>query len=244
MVVASELPIETVREGTTTLDMANSIFGNGVTVTVASFVGDVDPGNVNTANNINMYVSNQNSQPNTEIGFVNATGVPCFVAGTSIATPGGECRAEMLQPGELVRTKDDGAQPLRWIGIRGVEPRDEFAPINIRDKLAELPFGEAEVLIAARDLVNDGSVLRREGREVTYVHLMFDKHQVVFSEGLKTESFLPGPQTTKSREARVVEEICAIFPEMNPAAGQGYSPSVRRTLGRYEATLLRAAQAA
>ena len=201
----------------------------------------------------------------TDVGFVNATGVPCFVAGTLIATPDGECRAELLQPGDLVLTKDDGAQPLRWIGTRSVAADGDFAPIHIRantfgehrdllvsplhrilirDNLAELLFGEAEVLIAARDLVNDRSVLRREGGEVTYVHLMFDRHQVVFSEGLETESFLPGPQTTKSFEAEIVEEICAIFPEMNPATGQGYSPSARRTLKRFEANLLRATQAA
>ncbi|WP_201722215.1 Hint domain-containing protein, partial [Sulfitobacter sp. HI0023] len=62
--------------------------------------------------------------------------------------------------------------------------------VLIRDSLAALLFGEDEVLIAARDLVNDRSVLRKPGGDVTYVHLMFDRHQVVFSEGLATESFL------------------------------------------------------
>ena len=202
---------------------------------------------------------------NTDVGFVNATSVPCFVAGTLIATPDGECAAELLQPGDLVMTKDDGPQQLRWIGTRHVEASGDFAPIHIRantfgehrdllvsplhrilirDNLAELLFGEAEVLIAARDLVNDRSVLRREGGEVCYVHLMFDRHQVVFSEGLETESFLPGPQTTKSFEADIVDEICAIFPEMDPDTGKGYSPAARRTLKRYEAHLLRATQAA
>jgi hypothetical protein len=42
MVAASELPIETVREGTTALDMAQAIFGNGVTVTGATYYGDRD----------------------------------------------------------------------------------------------------------------------------------------------------------------------------------------------------------
>lgn len=201
----------------------------------------------------------------SDVGFVNATGVPCFVAGTLIATPDGERAAELLQPGDLVLTKDDGPQPLRWIGTRSVTAAGDFAPIHIRantfgahrdllvsplhrilikDILAELLFGEAEVLIAARDLVNDRSVLRREGGQVTYVHLMFDRHQVVFSEGLETESFLPGPQTTKSFEAEIVNEICAIFPEMDPATGQGYSPAARRTLKRFEASLLRATLAA
>ncbi|MGJ8597209.1 Hint domain-containing protein [Sulfitobacter sp.] len=202
---------------------------------------------------------------NTDVGFVNATSVPCFVAGTLIATPDGDRRAEQLQPGDLIMTKDEGAQPLRWIGSRRVTAIGEFAPIYIRantlgqhrdllvsplhrvlikDNLAELLFGEAEVLVAARDLVNDHSITRREGGEVTYVHLLFDRHQVVFSEGLETESFLPGPQTSSSFESEVVEEIYSIFPELNPETGAGFPTAARRTLKRYEAELLRAAKVA
>lgn len=201
----------------------------------------------------------------TDVGFVNATGVPCFVAGTMIATPDGERPAESLQPGDLVLTQDDGPQPLRWRGTRTVPASGAYAPIHIRantfgthrdllvsplhrilirDNLAELLFGEAEVLVAARDLVNDRSVTRRTGGDVTYVHLLFDRHQVVFSEGLETESFLPGPQTRQSFEQDIVNEICALFPEIDPETGVGYSPAARRTLKRYEADLLRATKAA
>ncbi|WP_415922513.1 Hint domain-containing protein [Tateyamaria sp. SN6-1] len=202
---------------------------------------------------------------NTDTGFVNATSVPCFVAGTLIDTAEGRVPVETLTPGDMVITQDDGPQPLRWIGTRSVPATGDFAPIHIRggtfgahgdvmvsplhrvlvrDSLAELLFGEAEVLVAAKDLVNDHSVLRREGDEVTYVHLMFDRHQVVFTEGLATESFLPGPQTTKSLEQEVVREICAIFPELDPDTGAGYGTAARRTLRHFEADLLRKAQAA
>ena len=202
---------------------------------------------------------------NTDVGFVNATSVPCFVAGTQIATPDGPKAVEDLAPGDLVLTQDDGAQPLRWAGTRTVPATGDFAPILIRrgtfgsendvmvsplhrvlvrDSLAELLFGEAEVLVAARDLVNDHSVQRVPGGSVTYVHLMFDTHQVVFTEGLATESFLPGPQTTKSFEREIVEEICSVFPELDPETGAGYSPAARRTLKHYEANLLRKAKAA
>ncbi|WP_299684755.1 Hint domain-containing protein [uncultured Tateyamaria sp.] len=202
---------------------------------------------------------------NTDTGFVNATSVPCFVAGTLIETAAGRVPVEALEPGDLVLTQDDGPQPLRWIGTRSVPATGKFAPIHIRsgtfgahgdvmvsplhrvlvrDSLAELLFGETEVLIAAKDLVNDHSVRRREGGDVTYVHLMFDRHQVVFTEGLATESFLPGPQTTKSLEQEVVDEICAIFPELDPDTGAGYSGAARRTLRHFEADLLRKAQAA
>ncbi len=195
----------------------------------------------------------------TDVGFVTVSSIPCFVAGTLIRTQDGEKAVDDLSPGDMVMTKDEGAQPLRWIGQRRVAAKGDYAPIRIaantfgphrelllsplhrvliRDSLAELLFGETEVLVAARDLVNDRSVRRVEGGMVDYVHILFDRHQVVFSEGLETEDFLPGPQTAKSFEAEIVQEICALFPEIDPETGAGYSPAARRTLKRYEAQLL------
>jgi hypothetical protein len=276
-------------DGTTTLDVLSNDINNtpGTTLTVTHINGQavtvgstvtLPTGQVVTLNadgtfnvvgdgdveNFNFTYTIDNGT-DTDVGFVNATSVPCFVAGTLIATPDGDRRAETLVPGDMVMTKDDGAQPLRWIGSRRVAAEGDFAPIHIRantlgqhrdllvsplhrvlikDILAELLFGEAEVLIAARDLLNDHSITRREGGEVTYVHLLFDRHQVVFSEGLETESFLPGPQTATSFEAEVVEEIYSIFPELDPETGAGYPTAARRTLKRYEAELLRAAKVA
>ncbi|SEN15021.1 Hint domain-containing protein [Pseudorhodobacter antarcticus] len=196
---------------------------------------------------------------NTDVGFVTVNSIPCFVAGTAILTPDGEVAVESLLPGDLVMTHDDGAQPLRWIGRRVVAATGSFAPVHIRagtfgphadlmvsplhrilirDSLAELLFGETDVLVAAKDLVNGSSVRYMEGGEVEYVHLLFDRHQVIFSEGLATESFLPGPQTTKSFEADIMAEICALFPEIDPETGNGYSPAARRTLRPFEAHLL------
>ena len=90
--------------------------------------------------------------------------------------------------------------------------------------------------------VNDYSVTRCSGGDVTYVHLMFDHHQVVYSAGLATESFLLGPQTTKVFERKIVDEICTLFPEIDPETGLGYSPAARRVLKKFEAKLLRDAQ--
>ena len=201
----------------------------------------------------------ESSTGQTDVGFVTVDSVPCFVAGTRIRTPEGEVAVEALRPGDLVLTKDEGAQPLRWIGMRRVAATGAFAPIAIaadtfgrhgalrlsplhrvliRDSLAELLFGEGEVLVAARDLVNDRTVRRIEGGEVEYVHLLFDRHQLIWSEGLLTESFLPGPQTAHSFEAGIVAEIRALFPEIDPATGAGYSPAARRMLRPFEARLL------
>mgnify|MGYP000082478550 CR=1 FL=1 len=202
---------------------------------------------------------------NSDTGFVNASSIPCFVAGTMIRTPKGEVPVESLQPGDLVTTRDHGAQPLRWIGSRSVAAEGDFAPILIRansfgshrdlmvspqhrillrDAYAELLFGEGEVLVAAKDLLNGGSITRQVGGEVTYVHLLFDQHQVIYSEGLTTESFLPGPQTSALFEQPVLQEIYALFPELDPETGLGYGASARPGLKGFEAKLLAALQAA
>ncbi len=208
------------------------------------------------------YTVEDTTTGNTDVGFVTVNTVPCFVAGTLIQTPYGERPVEELTPGDMVLTQDDGPQPLRWIGSREVAAIGKLAPIRIRagtfgshrelmvspqhrvlirDSLADLLFGDAEVLVAAKDLVNDHSVRRIEGGQITYVHLLFDRHQVVFSEGLPTESFFPGPQTTKAFEAEIIDEICTIFPELDPMTGEGYSPTARRALRSFEARLLLAA---
>ena len=196
---------------------------------------------------------------NTDTAFVTVNTVPCFVAGTLIMTDQGERPVELLEPGDLIMTKDHGLQPLRWIGQRSVAAEAEHAPIRIAahtfgthrtllvspqhrvligDSLAELLFGEAEVLVAAKHLLNDRTVTRQTGGMVTYVHLLFDEHQVVFSEGLPTESFLPGPQVCNDFEQATLDEICALFPEIDPSTGEGYSQSARRTLKEYEAAVL------
>lgn len=196
---------------------------------------------------------------NSDTGYVTVDTVPCFVAGTRIETPDGLVLVEDIQSGDLVMTRDEGPQPVRWSGRRRVKAQGDLAPIHIRagtfgqhndllvspqhrvlvrDGLAELLFGEGEVLVAAKDLLNDHSVTRRCGEQVAYVHLMFDRHQIIFSEGLETESFLPGPQTTNCLEQPIVDEICKVFPELDPVTGQGYGTSARRTLRKFEAKLL------
>jgi hypothetical protein len=201
----------------------------------------------------------ENAAGNTDTGFVLLNMVPCFVAGTLIETAEGPMPVEVLEPGDLVATADNGMQPLRWIGQRTVAATGKMAPVEIdantfgsharlrvsplhrilvRDTMAELLFGEAEVLIAAKELVNDRSVRVREGGEVTYVHLLFDAHEIVVSNGLESESFLPGGQITNLFEEEAVAEICTLFPELDPETGDGYSPAARRILRKHEAALL------
>ena len=201
----------------------------------------------------------------TDTAFVSVTTVPCFTLGTRIRTERGEVPVEALTVGDLVETRDHGFQPVRWIGERRVAAQGPHAPVVIEAGvfghhrrlvvsqqhrillthwMAELLFGEEEVLVAARDLVNGCSVWLREGGEVTYVHLLFDRHEIVWSEGLETESFLPGPQVMAAMEDRTRAEVLDLFPEIDPASHEGYGPAARTSLRAYEAQVLRRAAVA
>ncbi len=175
------------------------------------------------------YVTNSTQMP------VGDLGPPCFTKGTMIGTPNGEMPIEELKVGDLVLTKDNGAQAIRWIGSRRVTGRGDLAPILfkagsignrrdlrvspqhrmlLQDWRAELFFGEDEVLCAANKLLNDCTILKAPCDAVDYIHLMFDNHEVIYAEGAPTESFLIGEYLC-FEESELMAEIKEIFPEVS-----------------------------
>lgn len=193
---------------------------------------------------------------NTDTAIVEIEQVPCFAAGTLIDTVDGAVPVEELQPGTLVLTRDHGPLPLRWVGARTVPAVGPAQPIRIRkgtfgatsdlvvspqhrilicDTWAELLFGDNEVLVKAKDLINDTTVVRdRSLKQITYVHLMFDSHQIITANGLAAESYLPGKRTMRDFDPGTQAEILALFPELNHGYDR-YGPAVRPMLKRYEA---------
>jgi len=182
---------------------------------------------------------------------------PCFVAGTRIAVPGGEMRAEAIVPGDLVETLDHGPQAVRWVGRRRVRGNGRFAPVRIaagamgndRDLLvspqhrmlvrgwrAELLLGEPEVLVAASHLVGLPGVSREPVAMVEYVHILLDRHEIVFAEGVPSESFHPGGAFVKG-QAALLDEILAIFPEFATQEAREM-PATRRVVSGREARAL------
>ncbi len=186
---------------------------------------------------------------------VGAFGPPCFAAGTLIRTPRGERRVEMLRPGDLVETRDHGAQALCWVGQRTVSGRGDFAPVrfapgsigNVRplvvspqhrvlvsDWRAELYFGESEVLAPALHLVDGTSVTRAPCTRVQYVHVMCDRHQILISDGAQSESFYPGATILAGDEA-IRAELLTLFPDLGGGAAW---PMARPLVRGHEARLL------
>ncbi|WP_295536028.1 Hint domain-containing protein [uncultured Thioclava sp.] len=195
--------------------------------------------------------------------------IPCFTPGTRIATLHGERLVEDLEVGARVLTRDNGYQTIRWIGRRHLNlcelrATPAFYPMRIapgalgpdmpiremrvspQHRLlltgprAELLCGEPEALAAAHHLDGLPGIARDESvQEVIYIHLMFDQHEILSSDGLWSESYQPGVATLRDMEDGPRRELLMLFPEL--AAGMLAYPAARPSLKRYEARLVLAA---
>ena len=183
----------------------------------------------------------------------------CFAQGTWITTPNGQVPIEELAAGDMVVTMDHGPQPIRWIGSSKRRATGNMAPILIRKGAlgntrdlrvspqhrmllsgwqAEVLFGESEVLATAKSLVNDHSILREEGGEVEYFHMLFDTHEIVYAEGAPSESFHPGAEGWKALDKPTRNEILELFPQLVNGDFDSYGPSARASLKHKEGSLL------
>lgn len=195
------------------------------------------------------------------------TDPPCFTTGTLIETPAGARPVETLRTGDLVLTRDDGAQAIRWIGMSriGVIVGSPFAaklcPILIRAGalgpgvpqsdlmvspqhriLVEGPnvsllFGETEMLCPVHHLVDGRDIVQVETNIVVYYHMLFDRHQVVISNGCATESFFPGRLGLQGFSNVTREALFSAFPDLR-STPESYGRTARSVLRGYEADLL------
>lgn len=195
-------------------------------------------------------------------------GVICFTPGTRIATPEGPKLIQTLRPGDRILTKDDGPQEVLWTGNRRMSGARLYAmphlrPIRFRagafgndrpepDLLvspahrmlvkgaaAQALFGTSEVLVRAEDLLNDASIMVDHAlREVTYVHILLERHNIVFANGVETESFHPSNTALEMIDPAQRDVLMAVMPEVavNP---ESYGDYARRNLSASEAALLR-----
>ena len=201
--------------------------------------------------------------------------VPCFAAGTMILTAQGNRRVETLTVGDLIWTLDHGLQPIRWIGRRTLTKTDlaenaRLRPIRIKavalgpgrpasdliispqhrvlvaSAIAQRMFGTFELLVPACQLTEVPGIAQvADPGPITYIHLMFDRHQVLLSNGAETESFYPGFQAMAAI-GPAAREILTLFPELRdgpepyPAARFLATGRKVRTLARRHAQKRRA----
>ncbi|MBR9843214.1 MAG: Hint domain-containing protein [Rhodobacteraceae bacterium] len=194
-------------------------------------------------------------------------GVICFTPGTMIQTPTGARRVEELREGDKVQTKDNGAEEVCWIGSRRMTGARLFAmpqlrPVRIRagafgierpdaelvvspehrmlvkGAAARALFNTPEVLVSARDLVNGSSVaVDANMRQVTYIHLLLPRHQILWANGVETESYHPANAALSTLEASDRKRLLRMLPELEDDLNS-YGPYARRNLSRSEAAIL------
>ena len=191
----------------------------------------------------------------------------CFTHGMLIDTPRGRRPVEDLVVGDYVLTKDDGPQPILWRGWRHMSgarllSMPHLRPVRVRSGALGLRqpdkpllvspdhqllvrnsrslrlFNETEVLVAAKDLVDHQTVLIDQSvKEVTYIHLMFHRHQVLWANGVECESFHPEGTSLASLDAGQRSALYGSFPGLrdDPMA---YGEFARRSLSTSEAAIM------
>lgn len=172
--------------------------------------------------------------------------ISCFTSGTLIRTATGERPVEDIRVGDLVMTRDNGFQAVRWTGARPVTAPEiaanpALAPVRIaagalgpglpaqdllvsqqhrvlvRSAIATRMFGAQELLVAAKHLTEvEGIDILTDAPGVTYVHLMFEAHEILVSNGAETESLYPGPQALLAL-GDAAHEIFTLFPQLREA---------------------------
>jgi hypothetical protein len=78
---------------------------------------------------------------------------------------------------------------------------------------------------------------------VEYIHIAFDRHEVVWANGVSTESCYLGPALLESIPPDERRAIRAIFPGIEFDPGRGYGPTARPVIQVQDARrLLRAGE--
>ncbi|SEK71050.1 Hint domain-containing protein [Pacificibacter marinus] len=122
---------------------------------------------------------------------------------------------EDLNIGDRILTRDNGPREIRWIGQQTVRATGSFAPIIIKkgalnnendltvspnhrifiyQRKDRVHAKRAEILVKAKLLVNGVSVVQSDGGFVEYYQLLFDKHEIIYAEGIAAESMFVDTQ--------------------------------------------------
>ena len=179
----------------------------------------------------------------TDLTYDN-TNVVCFTAGTLIGTLLGPVRVEDLKAGDDVLTLDKGTQKIRWIGSTHRDSTDlaadpKLQPVRIsagalgeglpaqnllvsrqhrflvRSPIALRMFETSEVLLPAIKLIDlEGIDIAQDVDAVEYFHILFDRHEIVCSNGAWSESLFTGPEALQAIPPASAQEIKKLFPEI------------------------------
>ena len=188
--------------------------------------------------------------------------VTCLTTGARISTKDGLVNVEDLIEGMRILTYDGEYKTLRQVFSRDfslseLQQNSKLYPVRIcagalgsglpkhdmlvsrqhrmlvSSPIVERMFDRSEVLVAAVKLTSlPGIFVDTSVTDVTYFHLLFDCHEVIFADGAPTESLLMGVEAMSSLSIECIEELRAIFPTLLTQAEGHFSkyciPSIKR----------------
>lgn len=186
-----------------------------------------------------------------------------FTRGTHITlSNGAQCRVEDLKVGDRVLTRDHGPQPVRWIGQQTTRAIGAYAPVvicegalnNAADLILspdhrlfiyqrqdKIGAGQAEILVRARHLVNEETIFQREGGYVEYFHLLFDRHEIIYAEGIPAESLMVTSHTLAALPEEMAHEVTHRFPDGAKRQHRGIEADAKALKGVNAAEVLKRA---
>jgi hypothetical protein len=147
-------------------------------------------------------------------------GMAGFVAGTRIATPMGYVAIERLSAGDRVLTVEGRHARLVRTGLLRVPLTPQTAPVRVgigmlnnmrplrlgqgqrlrgADPHAGFVDGPARGLLPARALVDEARAVIEDGpgADVTYVHLMFERPEMILAENVACEALVHDPDAVR-----------------------------------------------
>lgn len=173
-----------------------------------------------------------------------------FHRGTRIVlASGAQVPIEQLVPGTKVLTREHGPQAIRWIGRTTLRARGSFAPVVItagtmgneadlivgphhrlfvyqRKKLPGLQT--SELLVQARHFVDGETVYRREAGYAEYFSLVFDRHEIIYAEGIPVESLMVNEASVASLPSELADALRKNLPGLSQAQHFGLEPDAAR----------------
>lgn len=171
-----------------------------------------------------------------------ASATIAFTRGTRITMADGrQVPIEELSPGDKVLTRDSGPQEVRWIGEQTLRATGSFAPITIAagtlhntgdlvvspnhrlfiyQRVDALGAGRKELLVKAGLLVNGTTVTQEPGGFADYFQILFDKHEIIYAEGIAAESLFVDTNTRPVLPEEVSRRIKPEGPERMRASAR------------------------
>lgn len=180
--------------------------------------------------------------------FATPFSVPCFTPGTHIATRQGPRAVEELRTGDQLLTRDNGFCPVLWVGrsrykLSNANGGARLQPVLIKAgafgdgvpqsdllvspdhqllltrQLVRGNLPSVELLVPARCFLGRDGVVVAPQREVEFVHVLMERHEILLADGAWTESYRPDSTVVRALPDVVREDLLAALAGRDPVRG-------------------------